>query len=231
MERVMALPDTHWPWAHKDAVAWVYSRVEIFKPTVIIQLGDLYDQFSQSRFARTHNLMTPSMEMIEARQGAEAMWKNLHKKAPKATLLQILGNHDDRAEKRILEKAPELAHLIEEQLNGLYSFPKVQTNMDTAKEIEIDGVFYIHGHLTGSQNGAHARYFDRPVVHGHTHQGSLWMSTMHNKLIWELDCGFLADQTAVPMKYGATRRNKWVLGYGEITSEGPAFKPYPGKKS
>lgn len=227
MASVFAIPDTHFPWVDKDALAWIYTEIERRKPTHIIQLGDLQDQFAQSRFARTHNLMTPAMETIEGREGAENMWRHIRRIAPKSELHQILGNHDDRAEKRLLDKCPELAHLLEEKMQDIYKFKGVTTHFDSSIPLEIDGVLYIHGYLT--KLGDHCKHFLQPVVHGHTHRAGVFYTKQSGGLLWELDCGHLGDESAVPMRYTPTRRNVWVKGYGWIENQNPFFVAYPGK--
>jgi hypothetical protein len=225
-KRVIAVPDLHFPWHHAECLAWIYSVIANFKPDIVIQMGDLYDMYSSSRFARTHNLMTPKQEIAEARMGAEAFWKNVRINAPKARRIQKKGNHDIRPDKRILEEAPELEDLI--NTSPLFQFTGVETIHDPSEETVIDNVIYIHGHLT--KMGDHVKYFLQSVVHGHSHRGGTHFMKLRNETIWELDCGFCSDESAVPLRYGPARRTLWTLGVGIIDEYGPRFLPYPGKR-
>lgn len=187
-------------------------------------MGDLYDQFSFSKFAKTHDLMTPKEEILEGRAGAENMWAHIKKIAPNAERIQLRGNHDVRIQKRVLEVLPEIEFLITPSVEELFKFKGVQTVIDTRAEFEIDGVIYTHGHYM--KNGDHAKYYNKPVVHGHRHRGEAWFHDMDFGMLWELDCGYCSDQSQVPMRYTATKTTHWTLGVGEIDRWGPRFIPY-----
>lgn len=224
MRKVLIVPDTHLPFHKQEVLTWIYQVAKSKQPDIIVQIGDLYDMFSQSKFVKTHNLMTPKQELAEGRAGAAAMWKNLKLAAPKAKCFQIRGNHDVRPEKRILESCPEVESMLE--MYPLFEFPGVTTIMDTSEELEIDGVLYTHG--TFIPMGAHCKHYQQNVVHGHTHRGSVFTTRNRNSLIWELDCGFASDEEQAPLRYTMTRRTGWSLGCGWVDIEGPRFLPYPG---
>lgn len=226
MRKVLAIPDLHFPWHDQDTLTWIYKLNQERKPDVIIQLGDLYDMYSHSRFARTHNLCTPKQEIAEGRLGAATMWKHLKSGNPKAVCYQLRGNHDVRADKRILEMCPEVESLV--AMQPLFEFPGVKTIMDASEELELDGVLYIHGHYM--KLGDHMNYYLQPVVHGHTHRGGSIYRKIHGQTIWELDCGFASDESQVPLRYTATRRTHWTLGCGWIDDGGPSFMVKPRKK-
>lgn len=224
MLTVMACPDLHAPWANVKAVALFYAAIQKHKPDVIIQLGDLYDMYSHSKFPRNHDIMTPKEEMAEARTFAEAFWKNCRKESSKKTrLIQILGNHDARPGKRVSEQYPEIATLL--GIDHLFKFPGVESVLDTRTETIIDGVIYTHGHYT--KHGQHAGYYARSVVHGHTHRGNVTFQKLYGKVIWELDCGHMADENAEPLQYTPTKTTKWTVGYGVVDEFGPRFVPVP----
>lgn len=199
----------------------VYLAAEQIKPDIIIQLGDSVDFYAHAKFARSHNICTPEEEQLEARQFMENFWKNLKNASPNSECIQLLGNHCVRPMKRIAEKYPELMSFV--SLKEYFTFPGVTTNHDTRQEVEIDGVIYTHGHFT--QPGAHMRYYLKPVVHGHTHRGSIIYENQYDHPLWELDCGYLADPTIVPLQYTATKRVKWMHGFGLVDKLGARFCP------
>lgn len=225
LKKVLCVPDTHFPWQSNETLAWIYQAAKAKQPDIIIQLGDLYDAYSFSRFAKTNDLMTPKQELAEGRMGAAAMWKNLRLAAPKAKCYQIRGNHDVRPERRILEECPEVESLIE--MRPIFEFPGVTTIMDTQEELEIDNVVYTHGTFTQT-NGAHCKHYQQSVAHGHTHRGGVFFMRTKRGIIFELDCGFASDESQVPLRYTMTRRTGWTLGCGWKDDEGPRFLPFPG---
>lgn len=199
-----------------------YAAIEREKPKVIIQLGDSYDMYAQSKFPRKHDLCTPKEEVSEARQFMEKFWENCRRLAGRqCRYIQILGNHDDRPSKRVQERYPEIASLL--GIDHLFKYPGVETVLDSRSELQIDGVIYTHGHFT--RHGQHASFYCRSVVHGHTHRGAVTFQKLHGRVIWELDCGHMADEGAEPLQYTPTKTTKWTLGYGIIDDLGPRFVP------
>ena len=226
MRKVLVIPDVHFPWHHQPTLTWIYEQIKQRKPDIVVQAGDLLDCFSSSKFARSHNVMTPEQEFKEGRLGSEAMWRNVQSAAPKAKCYQLRGNHDVRPDKRILERCPEVQSLL--NIKPLFEFKGVTTLMDAAEALEIDGNLYIHGHL--GKLGDHLNYFGASVVHGHLHRGGSIFKKMSGRVLWELDCGFASDEEAIPMRYGPTRRTHWTLGCGFIDECGPRFLMAPDVK-
>lgn len=221
--RVLCIPDTHAPWAKESVILSVYQALEKTNYDVVIQLGDLYDLYSYSKFARSHDLCTPKEEIEQGFEWARNFWKNIHNRNPKARKIQLKGNHDDRLMKRAFERWPEAASIISRAEHSLYDFPNVETVPDSRDGLEIEGVVYLHGYLT--RLGDHCKYLLKPVVHGHTHRGGAIFFKLGGKIVWELDCGFSADQDKAPLQYGPTKTTLWTEGYGEVDKDGPRFIP------
>ena len=220
MKRVLIAGDTHFPWVDSGCLARFYKAIGHHKPDVIVQIGDLYDMYSHSKFPRKADLCTSKEELCEARDGAESFWKNCRKEASrKCEFIQLLGNHDERPSKRINERYPEIASLV--GIDDLFKFAGVRTILDTRSEFTIDSVIYTHGHFTGI-TGKHAAYYGRSVVHGHTHRGGVVYHRLHGRTIWELDVGYMAG-SAEPLQYTATKTTKWTHGYGLVDEHGPRF--------
>lgn len=224
MRKVLAIGDMHLPWIKRRTVNAIYDAVEQHKPDVIIQMGDLYDMFSQTRFAKTMSLYTPDREIEVAREGAEEFWHRIQKIRRKAKCIQLKGNHDDRPYKRMLEKAPELQPFF--STKQVFTFDNVETIYDTFEELIIDKTLYTHGHY--SKLGAHMRYYLKNVVCGHSHSGGLHVENIHEHILWELNVGYVADKMAVPLRYRPTKTVKWTQGYGLIDEFGPRFIPLEG---
>jgi hypothetical protein len=184
-------------------------------------MGDLYDMFSQTRFARTHNLMTPRQEADRGRALAEEFWRLVKAAAPRARRIQLKGNHDDRPYKRMMEKTPEMEHFF--SLKEFFEFDGVETHHDSGSELHIDGILYTHGHY--SKLGAHMLYYLKRVVRAHDHTGGVVFANIHNKVLWELSAGFGADKKAKPLRYSATKTVKWTYGYAVVDKHGPRFCP------
>jgi predicted phosphodiesterase len=219
--KVIAIPDLHLPWADWKRVEKAYQIIQEEKPDIIIQLGDLKDRFTFSRFARSHDIMTPKEEVQEARAGAVNFWAHINKLVPKAKKIQLTGNHEARLLKSTLEKFPEIYSIVQKAEQEMFKFAGVKTIYDSRAELEIEGVIYCHGYLT--KIGDHAKHLLKPVVHGHSHRGGVVFFNLGGKTIWELDCGYLADPLQVPLMYGPTKTTNWTHGIGIVDKYGPRF--------
>lgn len=220
--RTLYVPDTHFPFEHKPTLEKIYRFAEKEKPEYIVQVGDLKDRYSHSRFPRSHNVFTPDQEEELSHKGAVEMWKELKKSNPKARCIQLLGNHDVRPLKQGLERYPEAESWIMEGLKKSMTFEGVETVYDPRQELFLPGnVAVIHGHM--SQLGAHMADFLMNVVHGHRHTGGVVFRAVKGKILWELDCGFAGDPESKGLSYTPTKLSKHTLGWGWTDEYGPRF--------
>jgi len=226
--KIICLGDLHFPFHHKRALSWALDVIKVEKPTHVIQMGDLFDQYSLSRFPRSQNVMTPAQEVAEARECSAEMWRIVKKYAPKAKCIQLIGNHDTRVKSRILEKLPELMGIV--NFDALYKFPGVRTVASDLEEYLLYGMVFMHGYK--SKLGDHAQHNRLPTIVGHSHRGGLWVGQDHKdgKALWELNCGYLGCERSVALTYRKQRWNNWTLGLGMIDQYGPRFIPWSGKK-
>jgi metallophosphoesterase superfamily enzyme len=219
-DAVLCVGDLHLIWSKKSLVEKILKVIEEKKPGTIIQMGDLYDRFAQSRFARSQGIITPQREADVGRGQAERLWAKITQASPESKRYQLRGNHDARALKLLLEKAPELEPFFDDK--DFYRFPGVETIFDEKELLILNGVGYLHG---WAKLGDHMKYFLRSVVRAHSHVGGCVSLRIHGKTLWELDCGYLGDPTAIPMRYRPTTVTKWTWGYGWVDSAGPRFIP------
>jgi predicted phosphodiesterase len=222
LRKVLVIGDTHFPFCNMDSLSLVYAIAEALQPDVIIQMGDLYDMFAHSKFPRTSLTFDPGEEIQVGREQAEQMWATLSKVCPKASLYQLLGNHDIRPLKRIIESYPEGEVFFD--IHKWYEFPRVQLQKDYRDPLVLDGVFYTHG--WSSRKGFHRDYFQANTVTGHTHRGYVDPRPLNGKVIWELNAGFLGDPTSKALSYTQSRVTQWTPGVGWIDDLGPRFIPF-----
>lgn len=217
---IVAVGDTHFPFHHKGATAWAVKLINELKPKMVIQMGDLLDQFSFSRYPKARKI-DPDEELKAGRKAAEAFWK-LIKCDEK---YQIMGNHDDRMVKAALKGSPELVGIVEEKIEQLFKFPGVKTITDY--EFEYDGIMFQHGHR--AKLGDHAKYNQCSTVVGHSHTGGVVSLRNRSGVYWELNTGFLGDIDTTAFTYLCQKKvNTTTLGLGIIDDLGPRFVYYPG---
>lgn len=222
-ESILAIGDAHFPFVHLPTLEKIYEFARQHQPKHIVQMGDLYDLYAHSRFPRSLNLYSPDEEIEQGRKGAEEMWRRLRDACPDAKLYLLTGNHDVRPLKNVLAKAPELEALVRKGLRPYFEFEGVTTVDDYREFLEIQGVFFHHGYL--SQAGAHRDYNQRNMVTAHSHKGSVTYRPLAGKTLWELNAGFIGDETSKVMGYMPTKVTNWTLGFGYIDEHGPRFIP------
>ncbi len=221
-KRVAIFGDTHFPFQSNKAIDRAVNIVKEFKPDMVIQVGDLYDMFSFSKYPHGPNLITPEAECLSGRVGAEAFWNKIGSVVPSSTKrVQLVGNHDERITKLSLGKLPAYKHINDSYLKGLMSFPGVQTVHDSKEEFIYDGVCYMHGFR---KHGEHAVYNQMNTVVGHLHRGGLVYNQNLNGTYFELNVGWLGDKKSPVFNYHSQNKiTKTTLGLGLIDSLGPRF--------
>lgn len=212
--RVVIIPDAHAPFTQMSYVLYIKDFIKSFKPNFIVNIGDLYDQYNYSRYARSLNLKTPKQEDAEGRDMAAALWKMLRGAAPKAQCFQLKGNHCIRMKKRILDKAPMFEQAVDEYTEKMFSFDGVKTLEDDRSELVINNILFLHGYL--SNLGDHLKQNRMSTVVGHTHRGGAFYLRHQDETLFELNCGHIADDTKLPFSYTAQRTTFWTAGFGCI---------------
>ena len=220
---VIAVGDLHKPFSDKKAERKLLKHIaECEGKLTVVQVGDAFDMFSFSRFARSHNILTPQQEMEQGRAEMEQFWELVKQAAPKATCYQLAGNHDVRPLRKILEVAPAFESFVKGYLRELLTFNGVTTIHDPREELLLDNVAYIHGYK--SKLGDHAKFNQRSVVCGHSHRGGTAFIPLDDQVIWELNCGYLGDRFHPAMGYTFQKKaTTWTLGYGVVDYKGPRF--------
>ena len=223
--KISVISDIHWPFAHQKVIDRFYDRVAEFQPEMVVLNGDAWDFYSHSKFARSHNQFTPREETQTARHHNEVFWQTILKHVPHAQCFQMLGNHDIRPLKRVLEAYPEAEDWVERSLKEAFTFNGVKTIFDPREELLIgEDVAIFHGYRTGL--GAHRDYTLMNCINGHTHLGGASFRQINGRTLWELNSGLAGDPEAKGLTYTPQRITKWTLGFGELDHLGPRFIPF-----
>ena len=218
---ILCLSDTHFPACDMSKIKQMFSLVSTMNFKYICHLGDLTDQFSQSRFPKNPNYMTPEQETVMSRALSEEMWYGFQKHFPKAKKFQLSGNHcSPRQIKNVLSKVPEVFHFMD--LKSFMTFDNVETLHDYRDNLVIEKINFIHGF--SSKLGFHADYFQDNVVCGHSHRAGLLPIRLKGKTIFEFNVGYLGDPAHPFLSYTPFKKiNKWTPGFGIIDHLGARF--------
>lgn len=221
---VLVLGDIHFPFHHVAALKKAKQAIAQVRPQVVIQIGDLRDMYSASKYPRSYDLMTPAQENKLGREQSEEMWHHIKKLSPRSKRIQLMGNHDTRYTSRVYEKLPEAEVPMKQWLRNEYTFDGVETIHDPKEEIKVEGIIYQHGYRPGL--GDHATYNQHSTVVGHSHRAGLKVFHNLRGLFFELNVGWLGDRDAKVFGYRAQNKiTHTSRGFGIVDSLGPRFIP------
>lgn len=146
---VVIASDIHIPFQDDAAVRSFIKYCKEKQPEVVVLNGDVLDMFMLSRFTKGEG-RNPLEEMTMC----QGFLDSLRKVVPNADIYYVIGNHENRLEKYVLTKAPELASLIEDV------FTIIKTSdyrvRGCASVTFNDNFVCKHGTLLGNKSGLSA---------------------------------------------------------------------------
>jgi predicted MPP superfamily phosphohydrolase len=217
MSTILVIQDLQVPFHHKDALKFLAAVKKKYKPTIIVQIGDLADQHHFSRYSNSTKGKGGKDEM----DGAADALKPFIRLFPRVYV--CWGNHD----LRIFQRASDVG--IDDSLlksyNEMLNMPKGWKIDD---KWEFDGVIFEHGiGRSGSQGAlkaAMANMQSTVIGHLHSHAGILYYANKKS-LIYGFNVGALIDDRKYAFEYGRFTSGKSVLGCGIIINGLPIFVP------
>lgn len=219
------ISDIHWPFESKRVIDKFYKYVEENQPEWVIINGDAWDMYCHSKYPRSHNVFTPREEQRLARERNEAFWREIQRISPNSKCVQLMGNHDVRPLRRILEVYPEGEDWIQEKLTELFTFENVHTVMDARQEFYLrEDIAVFHGYLT--RLGAHRDFTLINCLNGHTHKGGVVFRTVSDgRQIYEGNSGLAGDPFATGLTYTPQKLHNMTPGFLGGDKWGPRFIP------
>lgn len=171
----LIISDLHFPYQHNQAITAAMEYGLKKSVNFILINGDLLDFAAISRHEREWRQRSPFEEFEATRQ----FLRELRKAFPKARIVFKEGNHDERWEKWLYVKAPELFDDPEFQLEVRLRLGELK--MEIVKDrrpVSIGKLNVLHGHeMAGSSGGVNParatflKTMDNVLV-GHYHRSS-----------------------------------------------------------
>jgi hypothetical protein len=124
------------------------------------------------------------------------LFRELKKEIPNTEMHYVLGNHENRLEKLVLEN-PGLFGLRNLDPNNLFGLDKLGIYHHKTKVV-IDGYIYYHGDVVrkDSSYSAKAEFYDhqmRSGISGHTHRAGAYYHTYAQETRFWLENGCLCE--------------------------------------
>lgn len=165
--RIGVLADTHFPYHDPRAIELALAALADWGPDLIVHLGDVYDFYMISRFAKDPRR---GRSVAEEVRSADAFWADLA--AFGCPVYVLKGNHDDRLDQR-LNEAGGMAGLT--SVDELARAGDRVTWLPSQAHLRVGPVVFLHGDVRGKNGGKHAArsLLDRlnvTFVCGHFHR-------------------------------------------------------------
>jgi len=224
-DKILLLSDIHVPYHSIDAltVAINYAKQKEGINTVILN-GDIVDFYQASSFVRDPRKKKLSEEFDIFKDFISKLYFSLGE--PKMYFKQ--GNHEERFERYLFLKAPELLDIQEFKLNILLEFGKYGIEyIDKKRIIKAGKLSILHGHEFGRSvfspvnpaRGVYMRAKESTII-GHHHQTSEHTEpTLGGKIITTWSTGCLCELNPEYMPI-----NKWNHGCAFIETDGNDFR-------
>lgn len=226
--RIAVLGDIHLPYHDTAALTAALDTAEKFSPHIIFLNGDTLDFHGVSRFEKNPHARNIKGEIDICRDFLD----HLAERFPRVRILWKDGNHDERLNKFICAKAPELYDLREITLPHLLNFAGRGIDYITEKRpVYLGKLPVLHGHewptpVLGPVNAARGLFLraKASAMVSHHHQSSEHTEpTVDDGIITTWSLGCLCD---LHPQYAVF--NKWNHGAAnvEVTASAYSVKNY-----
>lgn len=212
LEAVLIVPDTHVPY--HDVKAWnlMLKVAQDLKPKHMVVIGDLLDFYSVSSYSKDPSRLANLPAEVDAGNKALDQLDALKAK----NKLFVSGNHCDRLERYLKDKAPELFGFV--NIPKLFDLKERGWKYTPYKDHTKLGKLNIT-HDVGTA-GRYAAYkaldmFQHSVITGHTHRLSY---VVEGNAVGEIKLsaqfGWLGDAKKVDYMQKVSVLKNWALGFG-----------------
>jgi hypothetical protein len=214
---VMAIPDLHIPFHHKDAFRFLAAVKKKYNPGIVVNLGDMEDWHSISMHDHDPNGLSPGMELAALRKAIKPLFTMFPK------LHICTSNHGNLPLRRAFKFG-----MPSELIKSFRDILEAPATWVWADQWEFDNVVYEHGESFSGAQGAikSANANMQSTVIGHIHAfAGIQYSANQKHLIYGFNVGCLIDREAYAFAYGKKIKAKPILGCGIIQNGIPTFIP------
>ena len=218
--KTLLLSDIHLPYHDVEALECALEHGH--DADNIILNGDTVDFYATSRWDTDPNHRDLAGELQAARQ----FLMHLRERFPVANIYFKIGNHEERWEKFLWRKAPELCGVPDFKMEKLLRFEDLDIQEIGGRQLtKAGGLWVLHGHeffnTFDPVNFARTLQVKTGVctIAGHKHKSSQHsVKSMDGDTIacWSVGCLCDLEPDYMPV-------NQWNLGFAEITHKGKKF--------
>jgi hypothetical protein len=221
LKRAIVTPDKHAPVHDMPAIKVVCKAIELVKPDIYVDLGDLGEWASVSHW-QWKRKKKPPLEYITPKVDADVKAVNELLDIIDVSLDKVnceekhicAGNHDEWLD-RFVEEHPYLDYRFEKVCRFKERGYKYH---EAGKYIKIGKLYFYHGHHFGGQYHAsnHLRKLGANIMYGHHHSLQQDSVTYMDgpKSAWSLGC--LKDMSSEKNKWLGGRQHRWAHAFAIV---------------
>jgi Icc-related predicted phosphoesterase len=212
LEKILLIPDTHVPYHDRKAFELVLKVGKVLKPQHVIVGGDFIDNYSVSSHDKNPNRALKLKEEVEETIKELKRIKDIGAK----NNVFLGGNHEDRLERYLMQKAPELYNII--STPKILELDKMGFKYVPYKQTYKIGKLGTTHDLGKAGRTAHLKALDDyqnniAIFHTHRIGYAIEGDVEGNRHVGAM-LGWLGDVNAVDYKHRAMAQKEWALGFG-----------------
>lgn len=218
-QRILRLSDIHYPFHDEAALEAAINHGIKLDPTILLLAGDIMDCHDLSSYDRDPRARYTETE-IEMMVGELAQFRKLF---PKARIVWMEGNHENRLQRYLLRKAPDLFGIPMLDIPGLLTMKGGADTMtgiewvNDSRIVRTGNLAHIHGHEYRGGGGVNpARWLflktGENTMMGHCHRTS--EHSEPNQSRKQIACWSTGCLSELAPKY--MRHTKWNHGFATI---------------
>ncbi len=222
VRRAIVTPDKHFPYADMPAINCLTKVIELVKPEIYIDLGDVgeWEAFSHWKYKRRKapplEYLTEDFDkdVISVNKGMDIIDEALDKVNCQDKYITE-GNHDNWLNQAV-EKYPyipqyKFANAVKLKERGYIYYP-------FGKHLKLGKLYYYHGHQYGGQyhTSNHLRKLGCNIMYGHWHDLQQMSATHMDgpKSAWSIGC--LKDMSSDKNLWLDNRRINWAHAFAIV---------------
>lgn len=227
VKRILVSPDKHFPLEDKKAINVLCKAIEVVRPDIYIDLGDVGEWESVSHWAWKKKKRPPleyqlpyvENEILKVNRGLDRIDESLDKANVKTKYL-LQGNHDEWLD-RFQEENTYLQYHFQ---NAVKLGERGYIYKPIGEFLKIGKINFYHGHHYGGVQHTrnHLLRLGANIMYGHWHdiQQSSVTHLDGPKSAWSIGC--LKDMTNDKNRWLGGRRNNWGHAFAlvDIYDEG-----------
>ena len=222
ISRAIVTPDKHFPLADGPAINVLCKTIELVKPTIYVDLGDVgeWEAFSAWKYKRKK---APPLEFMikefdqdvyDVNSGMDIIDESLDKAGCKEKYITE-GNHDNWLNMAV-EKYPYIPHY--KFANAVHLEDRGYNYVPFGQHLKLGKLYFYHGHQYGGQyhTANHLRKLGCNIMYGHWHDLQQMSATHMDgpKSAWSIGC--LKDMSEESNEWLSNRRINWAHAFAIV---------------